>query len=108
MQEEYKLIDSTGVQVIVPWDEELELFCSLQEEYERTGLTRDFIRRARPLTVSSFAEDKVQESCISLLFRTYERGREVRTNWYLLGNQKCYHEKLGLNFDALESFDGIY
>ncbi len=108
VQEEYKLIDSTGVQVIVPWDEELELFCSLQEEYERTGLTRDFIRRARPLTVSSFAEDKVQESCISLLFRTYERGREVRTNWYLLGNQKCYHEKLGLNFDALESFDGIY
>lgn len=108
VQEEYKLIDSTGVQVIVPWDEELELFRSLQEEYERTGLTRDFIRRARPLTVSSFAEDKVQESCISLLFRTYERGREVRTNWYLLGNQECYHEKLGLNFDALESFDGIY
>lgn len=108
VQEEYKLIDSRGVQVIVPWVEEMELFRSIQEEYERTGLTRDFIRRARPLTVSSFAEDKVQECCIPLFFRTYGREREVRTEWYLLGNQECYHEKLGLNFGALESFDGIY
>ncbi len=108
VQEEYKLINSRGVQVIVPWEEEMELFCSLQKEYERTGLTRDFIRRARPLTVSSFAEDKVQECCIPLLFRTHGREKEVRTEWYLLGNQECYHEKLGLNFGALYSFDGIY
>ena len=108
VQEEYKLINSRGVQVIVPWEEEMELFCSLQKEYERTGLTRDFIRRARPLTVSSFAEDKVQECCIPLLFRTHGREKEVRTEWYLLGNQECYHEKLGLNFGALDNFDGIY
>ncbi|MDO4316806.1 MAG: CRISPR-associated endonuclease Cas3'' [Lachnospiraceae bacterium] len=108
VQEAYKLIESRGVQVIVPWKSEMELFRSVQEEYSKTGLTQDLIRRARPLTASSFAEDKVQECCIPLFFRTYGREREVKTEWYLLGNPECYHEKLGLNFGALETFDGMY
>lgn len=108
VQEAYKLIESKGVQVIVPWKDKIELFHSIREEYEKTGLTRDLIGRARSLTVSSFAEDKVKECCIPLLFRTYGKKIEVQTNWYLLGNEMCYHEKLGLNFDALETFDGIF
>ncbi len=108
VQEAYKLIESKGVQVIVPWQDKMELFHSLRNEYEKTGLTQDLIRRARPLTVSSFAEDKVKECCIPLLYRTYGREREVQTGWYLLGNPKCYHDKLGLNFGALENFDGMF
>ena len=108
VQEAYRLIESKGVQVIVPWKENMELFESLQEEYGKNGLTRDLIGRARTLTVSSFAEDKVKECCIPLFFRTYGREDEVQTGWYLLGNQDCYHEKLGLNFAALEAFDGIF
>lgn len=108
VQEAYKLIESRGVQVIVSWKDEVELFRSLQEEYKKTGLTQDLIRRARPLTVSSFAEDKVKECCIPLFFRTYGRESEVQTDWYLLGNPECYHEKLGLNFAALETFDGMF
>lgn len=107
VQEAYKLIESRGVQVIVPWKDDMELFCSLREEYEKTGLTRDLIRCARPLTVSSFAEDKVKECCTPLFFRTHGRESEVRTDWYILGNPKCYHEKLGLNYAALEAFDGV-
>ena len=108
VQEAYKLIESKGVQVIVPWKEEMELFDSLQEEYRKDSLTRDLIRRARLLTVSSFAEDKVKECCIPLFFRTYGRESEVQTDWYLLGNPDCYHEKLGLHFGVLETFDGIF
>lgn len=108
VQETYKLIESKGVQVIVPWTDEMELFRSIREEYGKAGLTRDLISLARPLTVSTFAEDKVQECCIPLLFHTYGREGEVSTEWYLLGNQECYHEKLGLNFGALETFDGMY
>lgn len=108
VQEAYKLIESKGVQIIVPWKVEMKLFDSLQKEYGKTGLTRDLIRRARPLTVSSFAEDKVKECCIPLFFRIYGRESEIQTNWYLLGNQDCYHEKLGLNFGVLETFDGIF
>lgn len=108
VQKEYKLIESKGVQMIVPWKDEIDLFLSVQEEYERTGLTRDLIKRARPLTVSSFAENQVKECCIPLFFRAYGQESEVKTDWYLLGNRECYHEKLGLNFGALESFDGIF
>ena len=108
VQEAYRLIESRGVQVIVPWKDELKLFYTLREEYEKTGLTQDWIRRARPLTVSSFAEDKVRECSIPLLFRTYGRESEVQTGWYFLENQECYHEKLGLNFSVLENFDGIF
>ena len=108
VQKEYRLIESKGVQVIVPWKDEMDLFFSVQEEYEKTGLTKELIKRARPLTVSSFAENQVKECCILLFFRTYGQESEVKTDWYLLGNRKCYHEKLGLNFGALESFDGIF
>lgn len=108
VQEEYKLIESKGVQVIVPWEDKMELFLSVREEYEKTGLTQELMKRARPLTVSSYAEDKVKECCIPLLFRTYGKESEVRTEWYLLGNRECYHKKLGLNFGALETFDGIF
>ena len=97
-----------GIKIIVPWKDKMELFHSLQGEYEKTGLTRDLIRRARPLTVSSFAENKVKECCTPLLFRSYGRECEVQTDWYLLGNPECYHEKLGLNFGVLEAFDGIF
>lgn len=108
VQEAYHLIESGGAQVIVPWREESELFHFLLEEYEKTGLTRNLIRRARPLAVSSYDEEKVRECCIPLLFRTYGKESEAETEWYLLGNRKCYHEKLGLNFDVLETFDGIF
>lgn len=107
VQEAYKLIESRGVQVIVSWKDEAKLFASLQEEYGENGLTRDLIRRAGPLTVSSFAEEKVKECCIPLSFWTRGRESEVQTDWYLLGNQDCYHDKLGLNFGIMESFDGI-
>lgn len=108
VQKEYRLIESKGVQVIVLLKDEMDLFLSVQEEYEKTGLTKELIKRARPLTVSSFAENQVKECCIPLFFRTYGQESEVKTDWYLLGNRKCYHEKLGLNFGALESFDGIF
>ncbi len=108
VEEAYKLIEAKGVQVIVPWKDNMELFGSVQEEYEKTGLTRKLIRRAGPLTVSSFSEDKVRECCIPLLIRSYGRNNEAPAGWYLLGNQECYHEKLGLDFDVLETFDGIY
>ncbi len=108
VQEAYKMIESRGIQVIVPWKDKMDLFHSLEEEYKKTGLTQELIRRARPLMVSSFAEDKVKECCIPLLFKTYGRESEVQTDWYLLGNPKCYHEKLGLNFAAMEAFDGMF
>lgn len=108
VQEAYKLIEAKGVQVIVPWKEKMDLFQSIQKEYGETGLTRELIIRARPLTVSSFAENKVKECCIPLYFRIYGRESEVQTDWYLLGNQECYHDKLGLKFDILDTFNGIF
>lgn len=108
VQKEYKLIESKGVQVIVPWEDKMDLFLSVQEEYEKTGLTQELMKRARPLTVSSFAENQVEKCCTPLFFRIYGKENEVRTDWYLLGNRECYHEKLGLNFGALGTFDGIY
>lgn len=108
VQKEYKLIEAKGVQVIVPWQDEIKTFHSVQKEYERTGLTRGLMKSARTLTVSSFEEEKVKECCIPLSFLTYGQKSEIDTDWYLLGNPVCYHEKLGLNFDVLESFDGIF
>ena len=47
VQEAYKMIESRGIQVIVPWKDKMDLFHSLEEEYKKTGLTQELIRRAR-------------------------------------------------------------
>lgn len=72
VQEAYRLIRSKGVEVIVPFSQQMELFQNIQEEYDRFGLSPSLLKKARSLIVSSFYEQEVKDHCIPLWFRSPE------------------------------------
>lgn len=104
VDEAYKLIKQTGHNVIVPYD--CALFDSIRKEAMKTGLTHALMSRARPITVSSYERDKVQDTCERLAF--YQAGRRCEpsdSDWFLLGSAEDYDASMGLQFRA--GFDGI-
>lgn len=105
VDEHYKLIEKQGVNVVVPYDP--ELFVSLRDEAAGTGLTRAWMMRARPLTVSSFDRNMVEARCGALyIFKKGRPDQEISSGWYLLGNPADYDkEKMGLQFAS--GFDGV-
>ena len=97
VDEHYKLIKAQGVNVVVPYNP--ELFASLRDEAASTGMTREWMRRARPITVSSFDRDMVDARCGALYVAKKGRpDRETASGWYLLGNPADYDKDMGLQF----------
>lgn len=107
VQEAYKMIENTGVQVIVQWEGKEALYQDVREQYDKKGLTPGLMQLAAPITVSSFRRDLVQKLCEPLYYRTREGKEEkVEAGYYLLGIPDCYHKKQGLNLEV-ENF-GIF
>lgn len=101
VQEAYKMIENTGVQVIVQWEGEEKRYQEVREQYDKEGLTPGLMQRAGPITVSSFQRDLVQKRCEPLYYRTREGKEEkVEAGYYLLGVPDCYHRKQGLNLEV--------
>ena len=102
----YKLIDNKGVQVIVPYEGQSELYDRIKAEYDAAGLTGKLIHLARSVTVSCFDERSVRLNCEPLLFRSPEMSERGETGYYLLGNGRFYKKDLGLYFG--DSEDNLY
>lgn len=95
----YRMIESGGVQVIVPWpdnEDAMELYRSIKEQYDKKGLTPGLLADARPITVTSFDVQRVQKCCVPLYYRSWERNGDAATQWYLLGIPENYDSKKGL------------
>lgn len=108
VQAAYRLIERKGVQVIVPYPEEAELFAEIRAEYDRSGLTPALLQKARPLTVSSFDTRMVRDTCVPLYFRAPEPGGEpAQPACYLLGNRDLYDDKTGLCLEHAAEMDFV-
>ncbi|MCC8182410.1 MAG: CRISPR-associated endonuclease Cas3'' [Clostridiales bacterium] len=105
-EKQYQIIDQAGVQVIVPYTGQLELYKEICRQLDRDGLTGRILQMAKELTVSCYDEKAVRKNCVPLFHRSYEAGQEVPTKYYLLGIPDFYSEKQGLHFEEL--FNGIY
>ncbi len=108
VQAAYRLIERKGVQVIVPYPEEAELFAEIRAEYDRSGLTPALLQKARPLTVSSFDTRMVRDTCVPLYFRVPEPGgAPAQPACYLLGNRDLYDNKTGLCLEHAAEMDFV-
>lgn len=95
----YRMIDNHGVQVIVPDPESMELFKQVRDLYDRDGLTREVMKLARPITVSSYDTESVRACCVALTVRSpFGAEEEKQAGWYLLGGSAFYSPKKGLTF----------
>jgi hypothetical protein len=101
----YKLIQTSGVNVIVPYNR--ALFDKIKTEALKNGLTPSLITEARPITVNSFDREHVKEYCEMLPFHCVSGRYEPEdSNWYLLDVPSAYQKQIGLNF-ASTGFTGI-
>ncbi len=102
--EAYRLIErENSVHVIVPYGGKQELFLQLRERLDAQGMTRELLRAAAEISVTSHRRDAVMRIAEPVYLRI---GRETaETGFYLLGSSENYDGGLGLCFDA--KFDGI-
>jgi CRISPR-associated endonuclease/helicase Cas3 len=96
---EYRLIERDTVNILVPYEPYLDEYQRLCELADKSGLTRDWIRQARPLTVSRFRpkpEDPIWDSLLAV--QQFRRGRrDMQEDWFIYAVKEHYHGMLGLN-----------
>lgn len=93
----YRLIAQDAINVLVPYDEQLDEFASLRDEADRKGLTGAWIRRARPLTVSLYRpkmDDTIWDALIPV--KVAGRGDREQNEWFIYAIKEHYHPMLGL------------
>lgn len=93
---EYRIIPQNAINVVVPYD--MEAFAALDKEVERTGLTREWVLRARPHTVSLFRPQR--EGLITGLLEEVTVGRrcEPSGDWFIYrGEEGDYSQETGLS-----------
>ncbi len=103
-EKQYRFIPQNGVNVLVPYQAEIVLFEELAAEARTKGISKEWMRRAAPITVTSYREDKLKDlaepCCIT------RKGKPERVSgWYILLNDQFYDEQSGLHFDDDSSLD---
>ncbi len=104
VEKQYRFIPQSGVNVLVPYAEQIGLFEELTEEAEKKGITKDWMRRAAAITVTCYREEKLRdlaEQCV-----IYERGKPHPVpGWYILLSRDCYDAHIGLHFEDDSSLE---
>ena len=94
----YRVIKTTAVNVLVPHC--AEEFRALTDEVRETGLTRDWIRRARPHTVGVFlkhGDDPMRDRLEAVPVRPGKRGEnEYADDWFIYLREGDYKTDVGL------------
>ncbi len=96
---EYRLIEQDTINILVPYEPCLEDYERLCESAAKSGLTRDWIRQARPLTVSWFRpkpDDPIWDGLLPI--QQFRRARrDSQEDWFIYSVKDHYHKRLGLN-----------
>lgn len=93
----YRLIDNDSINVLVPYDK--NKWRSLKDEVMNTGLTRSWIARARPYTVSLFrpgSKDDVIRYLDPVPIRGKKKSGERSEEWFVYTEEDHYRHDIGL------------
>jgi len=94
---EYRLIKQDAINVLVPYQPLIEEFEKLLDEGNKIGLTSEWIRHARSLTISLYrpkSEDIVWDSLIPV--KIAGRKDREQNDWFVYIKKEDYHPVLGL------------
>ncbi len=100
VRKHYRLIAEDTINILVPYAPEIQLYQQLKAEAESQGISRSWILRARPITVSEF-RPKEKAPILAYLqplhFRAWRRGPRVEVpDWFIYLEPGHYHPELGL------------
>lgn len=102
----YRLIGKQGVQVIVPYAGEKELYREISSRLREDGITAELMRQAAPITVSTLDEAMIKLHGEPLFFPRRRHSVEA-SGYYLLltGHENCYTSDIGLQFQETKPED---
>lgn len=103
--EEYKLIDNQGVNVIVPYEKEMELFEDIAKEAKKAGMSKKLMHKAAKLTVSVYMDtEKLENYAEKLCLPKHKYQEELASGYYILREQymKMYIGDMGLQLKTEE------
>ncbi len=94
---EYRLIKQDAINVLVPYQPFINKFDELNDEGNKIGLTSEWIKRARPLSVSLY-RPKPDGAIWDSLIPVKVAGRKEReqNDWFIYIRKEDYHPVLGL------------
>ena len=110
---EYKLIENTGAQVIVPYAGEQELYARIAEQMRTMGITGALLKEAAPITMTCFAKN-LNIYAEEIPFAHHGKksvGDQISgSHIYLLRPQyeSFYSAELGLHLPQENQFDSIF
>lgn len=93
----YRLIKQDAINVLVPYAPQQALYDQLREDADSRGLTADWIRRARPLTVSLYRpkdDDPVWGALLPVPVADW--CQREQNDWFIYSIAEDYHLQLGL------------
>jgi CRISPR-associated helicase Cas3/CRISPR-associated endonuclease Cas3-HD len=95
---EYRLIDQTAIQVLVPYGACIDKFNELDRQQEQEGISAQWIRRAQGLSVSVFQPKAGHPAWEVLIPAKLRYGKGSSDEWYILEDHegKLYDDVLGL------------
>ena len=96
---QYKLIDNAGVNVLVPYSGMKELYARLAKQAVTSGINRQWMKEAAPITVTSYRADKLRELFESAMLALPGGKTSASECWYICPKGEFYDEKCGLTFD---------
>lgn len=108
---EYRLIPDSGCSIIIPYQGRLELYRSVVEKLQKSGLTPALMREAAPITVQVFrsahSDDgtRIEDCCLPVYYqKKHFSDASEFSGWYIAGeNNSLYSEETGFNLKQLKS-----
>ena len=99
VEKQYRLIDHAGVNVLVPYSGMEELYDRLAQQAVTSGITKQWMKEAAPITVTSYRADKLRELFEPAMLTLPGGSRVSSESWYICPKGNFYEEKCGLTFD---------
>ena len=96
--QEYRLIDQSAIQVLVPYENYRDLFHELQRQQDEEGINAQWIRKAQGLTVSVFRPKSDHPAWGVLIPAKLRYGKGVSEEWFILEDRdgEFYDSVVGL------------
>jgi len=96
--QEYRLIDQSAIQVLVPYGKYRELFDVLQRQQDEEGINAQWVRKAQGLAVSVFRPKNDHPAWGVLIPAKLRYGNGVSDEWFILEDcdGELYDNVIGL------------
>jgi CRISPR-associated helicase Cas3/CRISPR-associated endonuclease Cas3-HD len=96
--QEYRLIDQSAIQVLVPYEKHRDLFDELQRQQDEEGINAKWIRKAQGLAVSVFRPKSDHPAWGVLIPAKLRYGKGVSDEWFILEDcdREYYDDVIGL------------